>query len=252
MKILDKILYQRLDKIRGALNAYITEKIEDKICSTTDSIEEPIIQHNNIGGTVEKFHDVMRLEEDVDELEFSNEEYYDEERDIGEDVQIPSAPIHPRPTPQRPVSTLGRSTSSVKPVEINIPDFLRSECQKRSIDEVLESKAETFSNMLLRLIDEKGLKDSEVYKKANIDRRLFSKIRGDEDYVPSKKTAISFCLALQLSMDEAKKLLEAAGYALSTASRFDLIIMFLIENEEYNIHFANIVLEDYGEGTLSK
>ena len=91
---------------------------------------------------------------------------------------------------------------------MEIPDFLRSECQKRSIDEVLENKAETFSSMLLRLIDEKGLKDSEVYKKANIDRRLFSKIRGDEDYVPSKKTVISFCLALQLEMDEAKKLLE--------------------------------------------
>ena len=142
--------------------------------------------------------------------------------------------------------------STVKPVNISIPDFLRSESPKRSIDEVLNSKAETFSTMLLRLIDEKGLKDSEVYKKANIDRRLFSKIRGDEDYVPSKKTAISFCLALQLDMDEAKKLLEAAGYALSTSSRFDLIIMYLIENEEYNIHFANIVLEDYGEGTLSK
>lgn len=121
-----------------------------------------------------------------------------------------------------------------------------------SIDEALENKSETFSSMLLRLIDEKGLKDSEVYKRANIDRRLFSKIRGDEDYVPSKKTAIAFCLALQLDLDEAKKLLEAAGYALSAASRFDLIIMYLIENREYNVHFANIVLADYGEGILSK
>lgn len=59
-------------------------------------------------------------------------------------------------------------------------------------------------------------------------------------------------MALQLNLDEAKKLLEVAGYALSAASRFDLIIMFLIENKEYNIHFANIVLDDYGEGTLSK
>ena len=106
--------------------------------------------------------------------------------------------------------------------------------------------------MLLRMPDEKGLKDSDVYKRANIDRRLFSKIRGDKDYVPSKKTAISFCLALQLEMDEAKKLLTAAGYALSASSRFDLIIMYLIENCEYNIHFANIVLDDYGEGTLSR
>ncbi len=96
------------------------------------------------------------------------------------------------------------------------------------------------------------MKDSDVYKRANIDRRLFSKIRGDEDYVPSKKTAISFCLALQLDVDEAKRLLETAGYTLSASSRFDLIIMYLIEKREYNVHFANIILDDYGEGTLSR
>lgn len=106
--------------------------------------------------------------------------------------------------------------------------------------------------MLLRLIDEKGLRDSDVYKNANIDRRLFSKIRGDEDYIPSKKTAISFCFALKLEIDEARKLLEAAGYALSASSKFDLIITYLIENKEYNVHFANIVLDEYGEGTLSR
>ncbi|MBR2045036.1 MAG: hypothetical protein IJ958_02745 [Agathobacter sp.] len=203
MKILDKILYQRLDRIRDELNSYIAEHAASINSEMSMSIPSPIKQHDTFGGITEKCLKAM-----------------------------------PQPM------------SSARPVEI--PDFLRSECQKRSIDEVLENKAETFSSMLLRLIDEKGLKDSEVYKKANIDRRLFSKIRGDEDYVPSKKTVISFCLALQLEMDEAKKLLEAAGYALSTASRFDLIIMYLIENKEYNIHFANIVLEDYGEGTLSK
>lgn len=145
-----------------------------------------------------------------------------------------------------------KTRTEAPPQEISIPQFLCASIPKRDLDMVLEKKAETFSTMLLRLIDEKGLKDSEVYKKANIDRRLFSKIRGDEEYVPSKKTAISFCLALQLEMDEAKKLLKTAGYALSEASRFDLIIMYLIENNEYNIHFANIVLNDYGVGSLSK
>ena len=133
---------------------------------------------------------------------------------------------------------------------IRAPIFLKSSEKKLSIDEVLKRKTETFSSMLLRLIDEKGLKDSQVYKDANIDRRLFSKIRGDVDYVPSKKTAIAFCLALQLEVSEAKELLEKAGYALSTSSRFDLIIMYLLENREYNIQFANLVLDDYGEGTL--
>ena len=102
------------------------------------------------------------------------------------------------------------------------------------------------------MIDERNLKDSEVYKEANIDRRLFSKIRGDEDYIPSKKTAICFCMALRLNLSEARALLEAAGYALSTSSKFDLIIMYLLENEEYSVVLANIVLEQYGESTLTR
>ena len=137
---------------------------------------------------------------------------------------------------------------------ISEPLMLEEHCSSDTdtLDDMMAQIGETFQQKLLRLVDEKGMSDVEVYKKANIDRRLFSKIRGDEDYVPSKKTAISFCFALQLEMDEAKKLLEVAGYALSEASRFDLIIMYLIENSEYNIHFANIVLNDYGEGSLSK
>ncbi len=120
------------------------------------------------------------------------------------------------------------------------------------IDDFLRQQGETFSQMLLRLIDERDLKDSQVYRDANIDRRLFSKIRGDEDYIPSKKTVICFCMALQLDLSEARKLLEAAGYALSASSRFDLIIMYLLENKEFNVVFANIVLEKYGEGTLTR
>ena len=128
--------------------------------------------------------------------------------------------------------------------------FLPKETARRELDAVLAAREETFSHMLLRLIDEKELRDSDVYKRANIDRRLFSKIRGDEDYVPSKKTAISFCLALQLEPAEAESLLAAAGYALSSAARFDLIIRFLIENQEYDVQFANETLDDYGEGSL--
>ena len=136
--------------------------------------------------------------------------------------------------------------------ETIVPARQESDKTYIALDKVLGNKQESFSKMLLRIIDEKGFRDTDVYKWANIDRRLFSKIRADKGYVPSKKTAISFCLALQLELDEAKKLLERAGYALSMSSRFDLIIMYLIENKEYNIQFANIVLENYGEGTLSK
>lgn len=140
--------------------------------------------------------------------------------------------------------------ASVQYVSIEEPIYAMESVS--DLEKVLEMKEETFSTMLLRLIDEKGLKDSEVYKRANIDRRLFSKIRGDEDYTPSKKTALSFCFALHLTIDETEELLKTAGYTLSASSRFDLIIRYLIEKKEYNIQFVNIVLYEYGEGTLSK
>lgn len=234
MKLLNQLLYQQLNRIRDELNSYIEEKYEGNLQENSAPIVKPMIQQNQAGGAIWASYDASRLE--VDDFEYSDEGCSKDEKSLRS-----YSVSHPRQGQTYPKST-------VKPVEITIPNFLK----KKDLKNVLETKSETFSSMLLRLIDEKGLKDSEVYKKANIDRRLFSKIRGDEDYVPSKKTAISFCLALQLDMDETKKLLEAAGYALSTSSRFDLIIMYLIENEEYNIHFANIVLEDYGEGTLSK
>lgn len=155
--------------------------------------------------------------------------------------------------PRQTASYISPSSAAGVPTEsVRITDFLKKDREQSELDKILAKKEESFSEMLLRMIDEKGLKDSDVYKRANIDRRLFSKIRGDEGYVPSKKTAISFCLALQLELDEAKKLLATAGYTLSASSRFDLIIMYLIEKCEYNIYFANIVLDDYGEGTLSR
>ena len=135
---------------------------------------------------------------------------------------------------------------------VGLPKFSKKGLKCKELDVILEQKKESFSEMLLRIIDEKGLKDSDVYKRANIDRRLFSRLRSDVNYTPSKKTAIAFCLALQMELEEARALLATAGYALSPSSRFDLIIMYLIENCEYNIHFVNLVLDDYGEGTLSK
>lgn len=140
-------------------------------------------------------------------------------------------------------------------IDISIPDYLRPyprNVDSCSLDEVVQELDETFSEMLLRIIDEKGMKDSAVYKRANIDRRLFSKIRSESDYVPSKKTVLAFVFALQLNLDEAKDLLERAGYALSTASRFDVIITWLIKHKEYNINFVNIVLDEYGEDTLNR
>lgn len=123
---------------------------------------------------------------------------------------------------------------------------------KRSLDDLVSNVAETWQESLLRLIDEKGYTDSEVYNRANIDRRLFSKIRGNVDYQPKKITAVAFALALKLSLDETKDLLSRAGYALSPSSKFDLIIQYFIEQEVYDIYTINLALFDHKQPTLGE
>lgn len=121
---------------------------------------------------------------------------------------------------------------------------------KRNLDDVVEQLEDTFSERLLRLIDEKEMDDIKTYKRANKDRKLFSKIRSNKFYKPSKNTAIAFAIALSLSFDETNDLLKTAGYILSRSSRFDLIVEYCIKNEIFNIHEVNETLYALEEKTL--
>ena len=115
------------------------------------------------------------------------------------------------------------------------------------LDELLLETDAGFSETLLKLIDKTGKKDSEIYKKANVDRKLFSKIRNNPAYKPSKITAVAFALALELDLEETQNFIGRAGYTLSHSSKFDIIIEYFILNKNYNVFEIDAVLFRYDQ-----
>lgn len=112
-------------------------------------------------------------------------------------------------------------------------------------DFVQEKRQPTFQQVLFNFIDKKAARDSAIYKKARIDRRHFSKIRSNPDYLPRKNTVIALALALELNHKHTNELLDAAGYSLSFSETFDLVIQFCLEKKIYDMDYVNQALENF-------
>lgn len=228
---------------------HIEKRIDDRFAREKEKIEYAA----DYSVYYEAHHE--EEEEDFVGAPSNKEELYREEsarrrRRIEEDYPMPNAsesdscmPSAVPPVSKKKSETIGGFASKVlketKPTK-----------KKRSLEEILAQQDETFTDMLLRLIKEKGLTNAQAYKRSNVDKKLFSKIKNDRFYKPHKKTAMAFSIGLELNLDEAKDLLARAGFAFSPSNNLDKVIQYCIEEEEYNIINVEIILYELGLETL--
>lgn len=203
-------------------------------------------------GNIEEYIDEHYVGEarkrEYDKYKFRNRRrnysmYLSEQEEIQEDASLNEASF------ESPSYT-GKAHSMLRPSAAAPMQDSFSDYTGKTLDEMLSSRGDTFQQKLFRLIDESGLDDVTVYKRANIDRKVFSRIRCNADYTPKKKTAVAFAIALHLDMPAMLDLLSRAEIAFSPSSKFDLIITYFVTNKIYDIYEINCALFRYGQPTL--
>ena len=172
----------------------------------------------------------------------------DEPPECGGAGMMESLPVEAAPAPKRAAKR--RPAAKGK----SAPDLLQAKSvaskKPRSLSDLVEETDDTFSEALLRLIDAKGKKDPEIYKRANVDRKHFAKIRKNPNYQPSKATALALAIALELNLDETKDFIGRAGYAISHSNKTDIIVEYFIERKDYDIFTINETLFAFGQACL--
>ena len=169
-----------------------------------------------------------------------------------------SAPLSPAPEKKKIFGLFGRKTHEAAPAaamrtskpEEHYEDAEAASALPAELSRAVREIDESFTEMLLRKIDERGISDAQCYKKANVDRKLFSKIRSDMHYHPKKTTAIAFAIALQLDLSETSELLRKAGFALSRSSKFDIIVEYYIKKRCYDVFEINEALFAYDQSLI--
>ena len=162
---------------------------------------------------------------------------------FAEDCASKCSDAAPRPAPSKMMA-------APMPAALSMGAMRPRAAKKSKLEDLVGQVDAGFSETLLRLIDKSGKKDSEIYNKANVSRQHFSKIRNHPDYRPTKPTAIAFAIALELDLQQTKDLIGRAGYALTRSSVFDLIIMYFIENKNYNLYEINEALFEFDQNLL--
>ncbi len=235
--VYDKAAYQISQKLFTDIAAYIDETY---VAEHTAGMSELLPRQNDIVGCFGEAETIYPTAPSP-----TATEHHDNDATL---FTIP-APSEPEsPPPPAPAKTRFETAPAPKQAEPMPRAALYT--MPRTLEEALGKIDESFTEMLLRKIDESGMTDAEVYKKANIDRKLFSKIRKDRLYRPSKPTAIAFAIALELPLPETCDLLQKAGYALSHSNPFDIIIEFFIGRGNYNIFEINEALFAFDQSLL--